>query len=593
MLSARKPKISVIIPVYNVKPFLEEAVGSVRNQTYDNIEIILVDDGSTDGSGKMCDDLSKQDTRIHVIHQQNRGLSAARNSGLDACTGELIAFLDSDDAFDQGMLSEMERLLSDNDAGIAECNYVIFPGDGKMDSKYKLRKRFANNREGVYDAAEALRMRIDARISTAVWNKLYRRFIWDGLRFPEGHNYEDFEMILPTLERAGRVALTDQTLVIYRLRDGSITKTQTFENTRDHAIAYRHTTEYIREHVPEVFSKDELQAVLEKRYRFLISSFLSCNYGGVTEPGKCKEFIREEIDDTEKLINRKKCSRKIRIAAWGVHYVPEALIKPAHHCYKKLSKTLGKAKKKRKVTSIRLKSLCRKGELPYYCPCCDTYISGFVDGGFDRRPDTFNPSRYEGMDQEVVCPVCRALPRHRILVSWLAENLSSMNHGSVLHFAQERSVRRWMDRNHIACQTADYYQKADLKVNIEDTGLPSDTYDLIICNHVLEHVPDYRKAIKELYRITKPGGSVILSFPVDTALATVDEDEAVKTPEERLARFGQTDHLRVFGRDSEAMLGTFGFAEVNAIRGEKYDSSIKPITGPADYDYNVLWRLTK
>ena len=109
---------------------------------------------------------------------------------------------------------------------------------------------------------------------------------------------------------------------------------------------------------------------------------------------------------------------------------------------------------------------------------------------------------------------------------------------------------------------------------------------------MLEHVQDYKKALRELYRIVRPGGMILLSVPVDRSLNTVYEDETIREADERREHFGQNDHLRIFGRDSTELLESFGFI-VEEIRGENCDSRIKPVIGPADYDYNVLWRLTK
>ncbi|SEQ18657.1 Methyltransferase domain-containing protein [Lachnospiraceae bacterium NE2001] len=182
----------------------------------------------------------------------------------------------------------------------------------------------------------------------------------------------------------------------------------------------------------------------------------------------------------------------------------------------------------------------------------------------------------------------------------------------ILHFAQERSVRIWMDRHDVRAVTADLFNPADLKIDIEDTGLEDDSYDVIICNHVLEHVSDYRKALGELRRIVRPDGVIIISFPVDTKFETVYEDggESKAAGDEpkaggdeskvagdllkadRIRRFGQHDHLRVFGRDSKELLERAGLI-VTEIRGENYDDKIKPVVGPADYDYNVLWVCRK
>ena len=159
----------------------------------------------------------------------------------------------------------------------------------------------------------------------------------------------------------------------------------------------------------------------------------------------------------------------------------------------------------------------------------------------------------------------------------------------ILYFAQEDGMMRWMKRHHIACTTADLYQKADLKIDIQDTGLPDQSWDIIICNHVLEHVEDFRKALKELHLILRPGGHLICSFPMDPNIEIVDEAEpgAILTPEERLQRFGQADHLRVFGMKADLLLADAGF-RVERIPGETCPREILPVVGPADYDVNWL-----
>ena len=257
-----------------------------------------------------------------------------------------------------------------------------------------------------------------------------------------------------------------------------------------------------------------------------------------------------------------------------------------------IGKTIKKASHVLAIRKAKVLDRAKREKLPFYCPCCDTYLTSFIHGEYDKHPDVFNPERYAGMDQEVICPICGSLPRHRILVSWMNQNVEKIRGMNILHFAQEKALRLWMDRNRIASVTADLYNPADLKINIEDTGLRDDSYDLIICNHVLEHVSDYRKALKELYRIIRPGGRVIVSFPVDRSSETVYETEGDMSDQERILRFGQRDHMRVFGLDSPDILKNCGF-ELNEIRGDDCDNRIKPIIGPADYDYNVLWILKK
>ena len=252
-------------------------------------------------------------------------------------------------------------------------------------------------------------------------------------------------------------------------------------------------------------------------------------------------------------------------------------------------------KKIRKVLSqiaIRAHSKARRENLPFYCPCCDTYLEHFVRGSFDKRPDLYNTNRYKDIEQAVICPVCGSLPRHRILTSWLNKNKDWLKGKSILHFAQEKSIRLWMNRNQIKCTTADLYAPADLKINIENIYLDDASYDVIICNHVLEHVTDYKKALRELSRIIRSDGKIIISFPVDIAFETVSENSNITTNAGRIEHFGQYDHQRIFGKDSFALLEKAGF-EVSEIKGEECENNIKPVIGPADYDYNILWCLSK
>lgn len=246
------------------------------------------------------------------------------------------------------------------------------------------------------------------------------------------------------------------------------------------------------------------------------------------------------------------------------------------------------------LITIKIKSIIRKDKLPYYCPCCESHLKRYVDGGFNKRPERFNVERYNGIDQMVVCPVCGSFPRHRIQALWMNENMEQISGKKILYFSMEKSMKMWCKRNKINCTTADLYREADLKIDIEDTGLEEDSYDVIVCNHVLEHVSDFRKALKELYRIIKPEGMVIVSFPTDLSLDTVYEDNLVVSEEDCRKHFGQSDHKRIFGRDSKELLESIGF-NVSEISENSFscDKRIKPVVGPADYDYNVLWCLRK
>ena len=150
----------------------------------------------------------------------------------------------------------------------------------------------------------------------------------------------------------------------------------------------------------------------------------------------------------------------------------------------------------------------------------------------------------------------------------------------------------WLRRNGVSYKTADLYKEADLKMDIQNTELPDESYDVIICNHVLEHVDDFKLALREMYRILRSSGSFICSFPMDSQIDLIDEDPNIQTAEERFLRFGQNDHKRVFGMKAEQLLSDAGFT-VEIINGADYPEEILPVVGPADYDMNILFRCMK
>lgn len=212
-------KISVIIAVYNIESYLERCVESVREQTYVNLEIILVDDGSTDDSGKISDTLASQDERIKVIHKKNGGLSDARNAGTRIATGEYIAYVDGDDRIDTSMYEDMMGAILETGADIAICRYrCIYPKHIEDHSSSKL---------VVFEGREALQKLIEEDenycIQNAAWNKLYRREYTNELHFPMGKWYEDIVYTTKLLSCVERAVYLDKAYYNYvQQREGSI-----------------------------------------------------------------------------------------------------------------------------------------------------------------------------------------------------------------------------------------------------------------------------------------------------------------------------------------------------------------------------------
>ncbi len=234
------------------------------------------------------------------------------------------------------------------------------------------------------------------------------------------------------------------------------------------------------------------------------------------------------------------------------------------------------------------------GNLPYYCPCCGIRIQNFVESvDYLGMPDFYDVSLFKNTDQDVQCPGCASLPRHRIIASWCESHKEVLNGKRILYFAPERGMVTWFKTNKIRFTTADLFAwDVDLNLDIQDTGLSDESYDVVICNHVLEHVDDYMTALKEVRRILSPEGILLCSFPVNTKVDMVIEDPDVTSPEERLREYGQSDHVRLFGNGADHLIADAGF-NVSIINGDDFPNIIRPVTGPCQYDVNRIFRCEK
>ena len=213
-------KISVIVPVYNCEEFLPACVESILRQTYQNLEIILIDDGAEDGSGAICDDYAAKDGRIRVIHQKNQGVSAARNAGLDAATGELITFVDSDDAIEPDMYEVLVKLLLEHQADIAHCGYrkVHFDGSSK--------EVLGTGKLLIQDSWEASECLITGKHFTGgPWTKVYRKELFSSIRFdPALKINEDVWMNVQAFREAKKIVFWDVPKYRYYERAQSATR---------------------------------------------------------------------------------------------------------------------------------------------------------------------------------------------------------------------------------------------------------------------------------------------------------------------------------------------------------------------------------
>lgn len=212
-----KPLISVIVPIYNVEEYLDMCIKSILNQTYENLEIILVDDGSPDKCGIICDKYEKKDTRISVIHKKNGGLSDARNHGLKRATGEFIYFIDSDDFIEKDTLEHMMNNLNSTNSDISICGRYYLYG-----SEIVLKQR--QNIFLELDSEQAInKMNLIGYYDVASWDKLYKRDLFENIQFLKGELSEDWFVTYKLFDRAKKIIYDSTPKYYYRQRSGSIT----------------------------------------------------------------------------------------------------------------------------------------------------------------------------------------------------------------------------------------------------------------------------------------------------------------------------------------------------------------------------------
>lgn len=238
-----QPLVSVIVPVYNVEAYLPACVASVLAQTYQNYEVILVDDGSPDNCPAMCDEFAARDSHIRVIHKENGGLSSARNTGIDAAHGEYLAFLDSDDLWSPHFLERLYRAIQETDADFAVCRFQRFQGAPNPEQNEPAETLHLSQR----DAFACL---FDHRNENMVVapNKLYRRHLFQSIRYPLGKLHEDEAVIHEIIGEAKKVAWVEEAHYHYRQAPNSITTSKFSLKRLDETYAKERRIAYFEAH---------------------------------------------------------------------------------------------------------------------------------------------------------------------------------------------------------------------------------------------------------------------------------------------------------------------------------------------------------
>ena len=241
--------ISVIVPIYNVEEYLTRCLDSIENQTYDNLEIILVNDGSTDTCGIICDNYAQKDKRIKVIHKKNGGLSDARNVGLNIMQGDYVTCIDSDDFISNYYIENLWKALNFGDSDIAISSFVnYFEGD-KIPDPFLVQEKQIEvlNRKELYR-----RLLYQDKIDISAWGKLYKTKLFNNVRYPVGKLYEDLLTTYRLLEQAEKIACIANIDYYYFQRSTSIAKTSFSEKKMDAINNMKELMDYVIVNYPEL-----------------------------------------------------------------------------------------------------------------------------------------------------------------------------------------------------------------------------------------------------------------------------------------------------------------------------------------------------
>lgn len=259
--------VSIIVPIYNVEKFLKECLESIVNQTYRDLEIILVDDGSPDNCGKICDEYAEKDTRIKVIHKENGGVSSARNVGLSAVTGEYISFIDPDDVVSNDFIKKLLYLSQSNNCDIAECNFVSFENEIILDDSnlnVELVSPLDIQKELFSD---------DSVKAVVLWNKIYKKYLFDNIQFPFGKiNEDEYAMYRVIYNCKTKIAVTNESLYYYRTNHNSIMRRKYNVSRHDSIGACKEQKEfYMKNNEKELFDRVVIKFQTRLEWIFILT----------------------------------------------------------------------------------------------------------------------------------------------------------------------------------------------------------------------------------------------------------------------------------------------------------------------------------
>lgn len=301
------PLVSVIVPVYNVEKYLTRCIDSIIGQTYRNLEIVLVDDGSPDNSPAICDEYAQKDSRITVIHKENGGAASARNAGLEIIKGEYVFFLDGDDFIHYQCIDKLNEIAAANQCDIVQCDFEKGTADvfSSVEKKYSL---------AFYNCEQALS---GFRYKTIVWGKLLKRKMLEEVRFPEGKIYEDEAVYYRFTYCAARIAITDEKLYYYFQSANSVMRNDAKETKE-------YFTDILEERIAFFEEKNEQKLVRSSIERYLVILMLyyadwCCNKNIKNNPQILWQKFKENY---KRLKTFRGTPMKLKLMFWLFYHFP-------------------------------------------------------------------------------------------------------------------------------------------------------------------------------------------------------------------------------------------------------------------------------
>ncbi|MDT6641236.1 glycosyltransferase, partial [Enterococcus faecium] len=241
-------RISIIVPVYNVEKYLKKCVDSILGQTFTDFELLLIDDGSTDNSGSICDELAKTDNRIKVIHKENGGLSDARNIGIEVAKGDFIGFIDSDDYIDEDMYAFLYNNILKYDAELSMCGIY----DVHKNKEIKKLTPFSQ----LVTKSEAIELVLDGKLVVAnAVSKLYKKELFENVRYPKGKIAEDAAVILKIINQCNKIHVDTSQKYYYYHRGDSITSKKFTKKDFDIIDVWNENEKWIIKNYPQMYDK--------------------------------------------------------------------------------------------------------------------------------------------------------------------------------------------------------------------------------------------------------------------------------------------------------------------------------------------------